>query len=67
MKIDQVLRVRCLFFKRGELEVITMIVYPKVRRMYFREKHSIRGIARKTSHSRNTLKKWLREREAKQS
>lgn len=38
-----------------------MIVYAKIRRMYFREKLSISEIARKTSLSRNTVKKWLRE------
>ena len=46
-----------------------MIVYAKIRRMYFREKLSIsetgwpRAISRKTSLSRNTVKKWLREPE----
>ena len=40
-----------------------MIVYAKIRRMYFREKLSISEIARKTSLSRNTVKKWLREPE----
>ena len=38
-----------------------MIVYAKIRRMYFREKRSISEIARETNLSRNTAKKWLRE------
>ena len=40
--------------------MIAMILYAKIRRMYFREKLSISEIARKTSLSRNTVKKWLR-------
>ena len=38
-----------------------MVMYAKIRRMYFRENQSISEIARKTSLSRNTVKKWLRE------
>ena len=38
-----------------------MVMYAKIRRMYFREKQSVSAIARKTSLSRNTIKKWLRE------
>ena len=41
--------------------MIAMILYAKIRRMYFREKLSISEISRKTSLSRNTVKKWLRE------
>ncbi len=37
-----------------------MIMYAKIRRMYFREQLSINEIARRTSLSRNTIKKWLR-------
>lgn len=37
-----------------------MIIYAKIRRMYFREQLSINEIARRTSLSRNTIKKWLR-------
>jgi len=37
-----------------------MILYAKIRRMYFRDKLSINEIARRTSLSRNTVKKWLR-------
>jgi len=37
-----------------------MVMYAKIRRMYFREKQSVSEIARKTSLSRNTIKKWLR-------
>ncbi len=40
-----------------------MIMYAKIRRMYFREKLSINEIARRTSLSRNTIKKWLRAAE----
>ncbi len=36
-----------------------MIIYAKIRRMYFRENQSISEIARKTSLSRNTVKRWL--------
>jgi transposase len=36
-----------------------MLMYAKVRRMYFREQLSISEISRQTSLSRNTLKKWL--------
>jgi transposase len=41
-------------------EVITMSLYAKIRRMHFREKLPISEIARKTSLSRNTIKKWLK-------
>ncbi len=37
-----------------------MAIYAKIRRMYFRENQSISEIARKTSLSRNTVKRWLR-------
>lgn len=40
-----------------------MIMYAKIKRMYFREKLSINEIARRTSLSRNTVKKWLRAEE----
>jgi transposase len=38
-----------------------MILYAKIRRMYFRDQLSINEIARRTSLSRNTVKKWLRQ------
>ena len=38
-----------------------MSMYAKVRRMHFREKTPISEIARQTSLSRNTIKKWLKE------
>ena len=41
--------------------MITMVMYGKIRRMYFREGLSISEIVRRTSVSRNTVKKWLRE------
>lgn len=37
-----------------------MAMFGKVRRMYFREGLSIRQIERRTSLSRNTIRKWLR-------
>jgi transposase len=50
----------CWVFDQQEDEVITMSLYAKIRRMYFREKTPISEIARKTSLSRNTIKKWLK-------
>ncbi|MGV4685230.1 IS21 family transposase [Burkholderia pseudomallei] len=38
-----------------------MATYAKVRRMHYRERLSISEIARRTSLSRNTIKRWLRE------
>jgi transposase len=38
-------------------------MYAKVRRLFFREKLSINEIVRRTSLSRNTVKKWLRATE----
>jgi len=40
--------------------VITMEMIGKIRRMYFRDKKSLREIAKSTSLSRNTIRKWLR-------
>src|SRR5450830_1905603 len=40
-----------------------MGMYAKVRRLFYRERLSISEIARQTSLSRNTIKKWLKERE----
>jgi transposase len=37
-----------------------MIMYAKIRRMFFREHLSISEIARRTSLTRNTIKKWLK-------
>ena len=37
-----------------------MAMIGKVRRMYFREKRSVREIVRLTSLSRNTVRKWLK-------
>ena len=37
-----------------------MVMYAKIRRMYFREHLTISEIQRRTSLSRNTIKKWLR-------
>jgi DNA-binding transcriptional regulator LsrR (DeoR family) len=44
---------------RVQLKVITMIMYAKIRQMYFRENLPIQEIAPRTSLSRNTIKKWL--------
>lgn len=40
-----------------------MGMYAKIRRMHFREGMMIREIQRRTSLSRTTIKKWLREPE----
>lgn len=37
----------------------------KIRRMYYRDKYSFSEIARRTSLSRNTIKKWLRQPESR--
>jgi len=37
-----------------------MAVIGKVKRMFFREKNSVREIVRLTSLSRNTVRKWLK-------
>ena len=42
-----------------------MSMIGKVRRMHFREKKSVREIARVTSLSRNTVRAWLREPQVK--
>ncbi len=38
-----------------------MVMYAKIRRMHFREHLAISEIQRRTSLSRNTIKKWLKE------
>mgnify|MGYP001587564511 CR=1 FL=1 len=38
-----------------------MVLYAKIRRMFYREHLSISEIQRRTSLSRNTVKKWLKE------
>ena len=40
-----------------------MSMYAKVRRMHFGEKATVSEIARRTSLSRNMIKKWLKEPE----
>lgn len=47
--------------------MITMAMYAKIRRMYFRDKLSISEIERRTSLSRNTIKKWLRAPSGKET
>jgi hypothetical protein len=37
-----------------------MVMYAKIRRMFFRELLSISEIARRSTLTRNTIKKWLR-------
>jgi transposase-like protein len=49
-----------LLFAAGEERVITMALMGKIRGMYFRDRKSISEIARLTSLSRNTIKRWLR-------
>lgn len=44
--------------------MITMAMIGKIRRMYFRDRLSVSEIARLTSLSRNTIKKWLRAAQA---
>ena len=41
-----------------------MSLLGKIRRMYYRDKFSLSEIARRTSLSRNTVKKWLRSPES---
>ena len=38
-----------------------MVMYAKIRRMFYREHLSISEIQQRTSLSRNTIKKWLKE------
>lgn len=40
--------------------MISMAMYAKVRRLFYRDKLSLSEIARQTSLSRNTVKKWVR-------
>jgi transposase len=40
--------------------VITIEMVGKIRRMYFRDKMSLHEITKRTSLSRNTVRKWLR-------
>lgn len=40
-----------------------MAMYAKIRRLFYRERLSISEIGRRTSLSRNTIKKWLKEEE----
>ena len=40
--------------------MITMVMFAKIRRMHFREYLTISEIQRRTSLSRNTIKKWLK-------
>lgn len=47
--------------------MITMAMYAKIRRMYFRDNLPINEIARRTSLSRNTIKKWLRKPEGSET
>jgi transposase len=37
-----------------------MVMYAKIRRMFYREHLSISEIQRRTGLSRNTIKKWLK-------
>jgi hypothetical protein len=57
--LTRVFNLPCLFLEQGK-GVITMAMIGKVKRMYFREKKSVREIVRLTSLSRNTVRKWLK-------
>ena len=41
-----------------------MCMLAKIRRMYFRDKMSLREISRRNGISRNTLHRWLRQEES---
>ena len=41
--------------------MITMVMYAKIRRMFYREHLTVSEIQRRTTLSRNTIKKWLQE------
>ena len=43
-----------------------MALLGKIRRMYYRDKFSLSEIARRTSLSRNTVKKWLKSPEGQE-
>ena len=43
--------------------MITMEMIGKIRRMFFRDKKSLHEIAKRTSLSRNTIRKWIRNTE----
>ncbi len=46
-----------------ERKVITMAMFGKIQRMHYRDGLSLSEIARRTSVSRNAIKKWIREPE----
>jgi len=56
--LSQVISLPCCIFEQ-DFGVITMAMIGKVRRLHFRQKKSVREIARITSLSRNTVQKWL--------
>jgi transposase len=56
--LSQVFSLACCIFEQDN-GVITMAMIGKVRRLHFRQKKSVREIARLTSLSRNTVQKWL--------
>jgi transposase-like protein len=43
--------------------VITVGMLAKIRRMHFRDRMSVREVARRTGLSRNTVRSWLRQRD----
>ena len=61
-KLTQVFYLLCLIY-RQEKKVITMEMLGKIRRMHLRDKMSLHAIAKQTRLSRNTLRKWLRDRD----
>lgn len=50
----------CIFCT-GAYGVISVSMLAKIRRMHFREKQSLRAIAKQTGLSRNTIRDWLRQ------
>jgi hypothetical protein len=60
LKLTHVNRLSCLLFER-EIGVINVDILSKIRRWYFRDKLSLREIARRTEFSRNTVRRYLRD------
>ena len=58
-KIDQSVQLNLLSLTNREIEVFTMNIYAKVRRMHLCETVSINETARRTSLSRSSIRKWL--------
>ena len=48
---------------QGITGVINVGMLAKIRRMHFRDKLSLREIAKRSGLSRNTLRRWLRQQD----